>query len=653
MYKSNYNRILSVVMAAVMLLGVLPGTSLSAATEAIRQAEFFDLTPDLNLVIEKNSLGQAEMVAFAEGLVPGYGSNGKFLAPIETPDPTATPIYTAGDLDGIRTDLGGNFVLMNDIDLADYNSGQWEPIGDNSTNGDSSRFTGYFDGQGHVIKNLTITVETYQYAGLFGFSQNAFIKNLGLENTNIALSGSTTYSLPSVGGISGYTATNIGSGHVSISNCYNTGYISSLLDASIAGGISGTGNRSSITDCYNTGDISALYYAGGICGDGVGSSHIARCYNAGGISASSFAAGGIYGSSISSDSITSCYNIGDISAASPAGGISGSSTGPITNCYNTGEITSLIAGGIRGTGSGTITDCYNTGDISAYSSAGGISGSSSTSGSIANCYNLGDVSTSSSSTFYSYSGGICGNNNSNTITNCLVISKRIYEENNTDQNNTYSYLIGYGGTKSNNLAVNVVQGNISISDDSDGRITMAEAKKNATYEGILGWDFSSIWEMVPGYDYPQLQELPYFQPKTDPTFTVTFLSGTHGTMDPSPASEEVSYQRTVSSVPSIIPDEGYDFIGWESGIGGIYDAAAIKLYPVNGAITFTAQYVPKASSSDAIAFFDYNGGIIGTDTSGYKSGTPGATYVSPAPTRTGHNLSGWGPAGIWDFGGGG
>ena len=49
--------------------------------------------------------------AFAEGQVPdGY-----------------TPIYTAQDLDGIREDLSGKFVLMNDIDLTEYKD--WEPIG--------------------------------------------------------------------------------------------------------------------------------------------------------------------------------------------------------------------------------------------------------------------------------------------------------------------------------------------------------------------------------------------------------------------------------------------------------------------------------------------------------------------------------------------
>jgi len=37
-------------------------------------------------------------------------------------------IYTAQDLDNMRNNLTGKYVLMNDIDLADW--GNWEPIGD-------------------------------------------------------------------------------------------------------------------------------------------------------------------------------------------------------------------------------------------------------------------------------------------------------------------------------------------------------------------------------------------------------------------------------------------------------------------------------------------------------------------------------------------
>ena len=41
-----------------------------------------------------------------------------------------TPIYTVDDLDNIRNDLGGKFILMNDLDFAGVN---WTPIGNTLT----------------------------------------------------------------------------------------------------------------------------------------------------------------------------------------------------------------------------------------------------------------------------------------------------------------------------------------------------------------------------------------------------------------------------------------------------------------------------------------------------------------------------------------
>jgi hypothetical protein len=84
---------------------------------------------------------------------------------------------------------------MNDIDFADFNGGEWEQIGNNSTNSAASRFTGIFDGQGYVIRNLTITRDQ-QYIGLFGYIQDAVIKNTGLEDTNIDISYSLNFRTP-------------------------------------------------------------------------------------------------------------------------------------------------------------------------------------------------------------------------------------------------------------------------------------------------------------------------------------------------------------------------------------------------------------------------------------------------------------------------
>lgn len=60
-------------------------------------------------------------------------------------------IYTTDDLDAVRNDLSGNYILMNDLTFADGET--FTPIGTQE-----SPFMGQFDGNGYVIRNLTIDV---------------------------------------------------------------------------------------------------------------------------------------------------------------------------------------------------------------------------------------------------------------------------------------------------------------------------------------------------------------------------------------------------------------------------------------------------------------------------------------------------------------
>ena len=218
-------------------------------------------------------------------LTPQYigPTGGKFIAPIDTPDPNAIEIRTAQDLWNVRNNLSGSYVLMNDIDLSTINDGQWMPIGDYA-----NIFRGTFDGQGYIIHKLAITDD--YYAGLFGYVENAVITNIGLEETNIVNSIIS-------GGVCGYV---YGYGSVSVSNCYNTGDVSSSSSSgtstsSYAGGVCGfvygygSGSDSvSVSNCYNTGDVSSssgtfsYSYAGGVCGSATSfvpvSVSVSNCY---------------------------------------------------------------------------------------------------------------------------------------------------------------------------------------------------------------------------------------------------------------------------------------------------------------------------------------------------------------------------------------
>ena len=320
--------------------------------------------------------------------------------------------------------------------------------------------------------------------------------NDGGTISNCYNTGSVTssHSYSDAGGIVGY---NSSSG--SISNCYNTG---SVTASSSTGGIAGS-NSGTISNCYNTGSVTASTssysypYAGGIAGYNYGS--ISNCYNTGSVTSSSSHyvsyAGGIVGDN--DGTISECYNTGNVTSSSSssysnAGGIAGynSSSGTISNCYNTGSVTASTApysyaGGIVGDNSGTISNCYNTGSVTAPSRAGGIAGDNS--GSISECYNTGSVVASFSD---SNAGGIAGYN-SGTISECYYLDS--------------------------------VSKGVGSGTDTAAKCTIDEMKRQGTF---AGFDFGEVWELTAGnsYPFPTLQALPHTDEKEENT--EEFLGGT-------------------------------------------------------------------------------------------------------------------------------
>lgn len=125
------------------------------------------------------------VTALFEKDLAGMTGSGSFQGEVGEPDPDAIPISTAEQLASIGSGypLDGSYVLTADLDLASYEN--WTPIGSNE-----APFTGTFDGQGHVITGLTIDGRL-ERAGLFGkVDQKGVIKNLGLEQVSINVSGS-------------------------------------------------------------------------------------------------------------------------------------------------------------------------------------------------------------------------------------------------------------------------------------------------------------------------------------------------------------------------------------------------------------------------------------------------------------------------------
>ncbi|WHY94817.1 InlB B-repeat-containing protein [Neobacillus cucumis] len=338
------------------------------------------------------------------------------------------PIYTAEDLNTVRTNLSGKYIIMNDIDLTEataengafYNEGAgWIPIGT-----DTSPFTGTFDGNGHEIIGLNQSIKSDKviYAGLFGYVKNGKILNLGMvnskieaENTSLDSATSQTYA----GGIVGYGY------NVTITGSYNSGNVAShsLFDGyagGVAGYVSSVYNAfSTISNSYNSGTIQGKSYTGGIAGQTY-RTQISNVYNTADLNPTeSKYTGGIAGYLSSSSTVSDANNKGNIQYQYRGGGIAGyaSSSSSIKNSSNEGDLigtaSSSIGGGIIGDGyTVTIGQTYNNGDITSTAQSsygGGIAGSLGSNSSISESYNNGEINVQS------YAGGIAGTMYSSVI----------------------------------------------------------------------------------------------------------------------------------------------------------------------------------------------------------------------------------------------
>jgi hypothetical protein len=381
-------------------------------------------------------------------------------------------IWTPEQMNTIGTepnDWDNHFKLMDDIDMSSYTGTQYNIIGNNTI-----KFTGTFDGNGYIIRNLTITAPSQDYIGLFGYlGSEGQINNLGVENVNI-----TGHNC--VGGlVGGYDGT--------ITSCYTTG---SVIGTSAIGGLVGRNFRGTITSCYATGTVNSTSPVGAPSVGGLvgyNNNTITSCYATNSVSGFQYI-GGLVGFNDDYGTITSCYATGSASSTSsigaPTGGLVGLNHGAITTCYATGSVssTSFPVGGLVGLNYGTITTCYATGSVSSISSAvGGLVGVN-YGGTITTCYATGSVIGTSPV------GGLVGSDINGTITSCFW---DIQTSGLTD------------GVGTQDPDPSGVIGKMS-----------AEMKTHLTFTSVW-WDFSTSdgtpadWQM-PNNDYPHLNwEIPY------------------------------------------------------------------------------------------------------------------------------------------------
>lgn len=211
-------------------------------------------------------------------------------------------------LQGMRGNLAGHYVLgasLNIGHVSGWNSGAgFTPVGDNST-----PFTGSFDGLGNTLIGLTINRPSAEYQGLFGKTQDASIRNLGLADVSITASARG-------GALAGVVGAN-----TQVSTVYATG---TVAGGSMLGGLAGSlSSGVVVSDSYLSVNVGASGgWAGGLTGDQSGAT------------------------------VQRVFSTGSVSGSFNAGGLLGGKNGTVTNSFTTGSLYGYNFGGSE-TNSGT------------------------------------------------------------------------------------------------------------------------------------------------------------------------------------------------------------------------------------------------------------------------------------------------------------
>jgi hypothetical protein len=262
------------------------------------------------------------------------------------------------DLDAVRGNLTGSYILMNDLDSTTpgydelggptANEGKgWQPIG---TEGDS--FIGSLDGQGYEIRDLFINRLGEEYVGLFG------IVDEGAQVEDISLVNATVTGYRYVGGLAG---ANVGA----VRDSYSS---SSVLGFQVVGCLIG----------YNGGNVSNSYSGGNVTGAIAGES-----------------VGGLIGQN--DGTVSNSYSSGNVTGETGVrwvGGLTGYNGGTVSNSYSNANVTGWdCVGGLAGENwvGGTLRDCYSTGSATGIVDVGGLVGLNAAEGNVSNSYSTSSV----------------------------------------------------------------------------------------------------------------------------------------------------------------------------------------------------------------------------------------------------------------------
>ncbi len=296
-----------------------------------------------------------------------------------------TEIQDWHDLDEVRDDLNGEYVLVNDLDsetagytdVVDDSSEGFDPIAD---------FGGEFDGENNIIEDLHIDRPDEVRVGLFASTeQDAQIRDLELKNVDVegeervgGLVGenrgdvSESYSTGVVEGdarVGGLVGENRGD----MSESYSTGVVEGdgrvLEGDGRVGGLVGE-NRGEVSESYATGNVEGELVGGLV---GLNNGEVSESYATGNVEGESESGGGLVGLNIAD--VTESYATGSVSGEEYVGGLVGENRGDLSESYAMGNVEGESeSGGLVGYNRGDVSESYATGNVEGDEYVGGLVG---------------------------------------------------------------------------------------------------------------------------------------------------------------------------------------------------------------------------------------------------------------------------------------
>jgi hypothetical protein len=281
----------------------------------------------------------------------------------------STPVYSEvrnwHDMYAIRNNLGGHYLLMNNLDSTTAGYGEfagdtsnqgkgWQPIGTYD-----EPFTGIFDGQGYEINDIYIDRPDEYLVALFGaVDAGSVIQNVEVLDADVTGEWS-------IGCL-------VGENWGTLRNSYSSGIVSGV---DCAGGLVG-GNAGAVNDSCSVANVTGHWDVGGLVGCSDSSGTVSNSYSTGDV-VGEWAVGGLAGSNLGGI-VDKCYSTSIVIGNDYVGGLVGDNQGSVSNAYSIGSVTGeWYVGGLVGDNdsSGSVSNSYASGSVAGYSFVGGLVGS--------------------------------------------------------------------------------------------------------------------------------------------------------------------------------------------------------------------------------------------------------------------------------------